>query len=64
MVIDDRKAVPPTTSATQPSRDYVIKECASCKQSFVSKYWDSNLACYVELNLTRCCTKCRKSGQS
>lgn len=51
---------PIPSAHTKPSRDYVIKECVCCHQTFIEKYWDTELDWYIELNLTRYCHKCQK----
>lgn len=51
---------PKSSIFNKPSRDYVLKECVSCQQTFVAKYWDTDLDWYIELNLTRYCQKCQK----
>lgn len=51
---------PKAPRLSKPSRDYIIKECVSCHQTFIEKYWDTELEWYIELNLTRYCHKCQK----
>lgn len=43
---------------SKPSRDYIVKECVSCHQTYIEKYWDSEANWYIELNLTRYCQRC------
>jgi hypothetical protein len=43
---------------TKPSLDYIMKECVSCQQNFIEKYWDNESNWYIELNLTRYCHRC------
>jgi hypothetical protein len=35
------------------------KECSSCKQRFLEKYWDEEIDWYIELNLSDECTNCQ-----
>lgn len=40
--------------------DVCWKECISCKQLFLEKYWDEELDWYIELNLSNQCHECQK----
>ncbi len=55
-VINEHQAA----SQTKPSRNFITKECVSCHETFVEKYWDTELDWHIELNLTRYCQKCQK----
>lgn len=43
------------------SRNFIVKTCHQCQQSFLAKYWDDELDWYIELNPTPICHHCQKS---